>query len=339
MNTSGIFRSIQTCLKIGFNILILNMYIFKIMFWSRPFLFTFAINFKKSIMKNKILIGIIAFAFLGFSSCKKDDSSSGSSTPSVSNLMTAKVNGVDWTSLGSQTSGSIINNVSACSGIAADSSRITFSVMQNVVANGTYDIGFGSGNIASYSSTATSIAWSSSGNNCTGTLTITSLNTSTKRMSGTFTFKGYRVSDNSYKDITVGVFTNVAYQTGSTGGVNAFTVKIDNVNWVPNLITGTMNNGEITIVASNTTGTKAINLLVPDNIAPGTYLLDGSGSEEAYYYASSSQIGVSISGSLNITSHNTTTKNIVGTFNFIAEDIILQTTTWNISNGTFNINY
>lgn len=293
-------------------------------------------------MKNKILTLIIGIAFLGFNSCKKDDSDGGASTPGISNLLTAKVDGVDWTSLSSRTSGSIISNVSLCSGVAADSSRISFSVMQNVALNGTYDLGFGSGNLASFATTGTSVPWVSSGNaTCTGTLTITALNTTSKRMSGTFSFKGYRASDNSFKNITVGVFTNVSYSTGTTGGGgnNTFTVKIDGVNWVPSVIEGLASNGDLGLSGSNTAGDKYISFAMPDTIMPGTYVLDGTSLVDAYYVPNTSAVGVASAGSLIITSHNTTTGVIVGTFNFNAVDIIGGTTTYNITNGAFNISY
>ncbi|MBK7888927.1 MAG: hypothetical protein IPJ86_17035 [Bacteroidetes bacterium] len=293
-------------------------------------------------MKIRILTLIIGIAFLGFSSCKKDDSDGGSSTPGTSNLMTAKVDGVNWTSLGSLTGGSIISNVSICSGIAADSSRISFSIMQSVALNGTYDMGFGSGNVASFATTGSSVPWVSSGNaTCTGTLTITALNTTSKRMSGTFSFKGYRNSDNSFKEITVGVFTNVAYSTGSTGGGgnNTFTVKINNVNWVPDLVIGDASNGDIVIDATNSAGTKSVTLQMPDTITPGSYVLDGNAGVLGYYSPSLGLMGISTSGTLNITTHNTSTNTIIGTFNYTAEEITGPTATYTISNGTFNITY
>ena len=287
---------------------------------------------------SKLLILTLVF---GFGSCKKDDSSSGSSS-TVTTAMSAKVNGVDWTSLSSKTSGSIMSNVSTCTGIAADSSRITFTVNQTVALNGTYDIGFGSGNVGSYATTSSSVPWLSSGSvTCTGTLTITALNTTSKRMSGTFTFKGYRASDNSFRDITVGVFTNVAYQSGTTGGggSNAFTVKINNVNWVPDLIEGMESSGDLALNASNSAGDKSISFLMPATITPGTYTLDGTGDVDAYYTPNTSAVGVSTSGNFIISSHNTTTNVISGTFNFNAIDIIGGTTTYSITNGVFTINY
>ncbi|MBK9637067.1 MAG: hypothetical protein IPO63_04345 [Bacteroidetes bacterium] len=255
--------------------------------------------------------------------------------------MSAKVDGVNWTSLSNKTAGSIINNVSTCTGIASDSSRITFTVNQNVALNGTYDLGFGSGNVGSYATTSSSLPWISSGSvTCTGTLTITALNTTSKRMSGTFAFKGYRASDNTFRDITVGVFTNVAYQDGTTGGgSNTFTVKIDNINWVPDFIQGSISNNDIIIDASNSGGTKIVTLQMPETIIPGSYILDGSGNELGYYSPSLGLMGISTSGTLVINTHNTATNNIIGTFNYNAEGITGPIVTYAISNGTFNITY
>ena len=291
-------------------------------------------------MKKQLSTLIILTILFGFGSCKKDDSSSGTSTPTPSSAMSAKVDGVDWTSLSSKTSGSIMNNVSTCTGIAADSSRITFTVNQTVALNGTYNIGFGSGNVATYAASASTAAWFSNGDvSCTGTLTVTALNTTTKRMSGTFTFKGYRASNNTYKNITVGVFTNVAYQTGTTSGSNTFTVKINNVNWVPDLILGNSSGGYIDIEASNTAGDKSILLSMPDNITPGVYTLDGTGVVDAYYFPNIATAATASAGTLNITSHNFSTNTIVGTFNFNAVDISGGSSTYSITNGAFTVNY
>lgn len=289
-------------------------------------------------MKKQISKLIILTLILGFGSCKKDDSSSSPTT--TASVMSAKIDGVSWTSLSNQTTSSILNHASTCTGIAADSSRINFTILQNVALNGTYNIGFTSGNVATYATTSTSVVWLSNGDpTCTGTLKVTGLNPTTKRISGTFSFKGYRASDNTYKNITTGVFTNVPYQTGISNGSNTFNVKIDNVNWVPTFITGYSSIGFINVEASGLGLDKSVLLFFPDTIMAGTYSLGGPNSFNAYYSPDTISTFIATNGTLSISSHNTTTKKIIGTFNFNAVDAIGGVTTHSITNGAFNIIY
>ena len=54
------------------------------------------------------------------------------------------------------------------------------------------------------------------GNNASesgGTVSITSIDTTNKKMSGTFSMKVYRQLDATQKEITEGTFTNVSYET------------------------------------------------------------------------------------------------------------------------------
>jgi hypothetical protein len=66
-------------------------------------------------------------------------------------------------------------------------------MLQNVALNGTYNIGFTSGNVATYATTSSVVGfqWNPT---CTGTLKFTGLNPTTKRISGTFSLRisGFR---------------------------------------------------------------------------------------------------------------------------------------------------
>lgn len=289
-------------------------------------------------MKKPFLYLIACLLVAGVSSCKKDDETA-KTTPAVSNLMTAKVDGVNWTAMSSKVTGSIESNLSNCTGTASDSSIITFSVTDEWVVNGVYDLGFGSANNAAYTLMNGSMPWLTNGNaSCTGTMKVTAINTSSKKMSGTFSFKAFNSLTNTFVNITDGVFTNVTYTSSLSGTTNIFNVKIDGVNWVPSFIIGAASNGDISIDAVNTTGDKSVTLVFPETITPGSYTLDGT-SYIGSYSPNLSTFTISTSGTLVISSHNTSTGNIVGTFNFVAQDLSSGGSSYNLTNGSFSVNY
>ena len=175
-----------------------------------------------------------------------------------------------------------------------------------------------------------------------GHLTITSIDTTNKRINGTFAFNAWRATDNTFKNITAGEFENVTYTTtiNSTGN-NTFTIKIDNVTFTPAVITGTyvqmMNN--IMINAADNVGSKAVGLTVPSTVTPGTYNLAPFGTYSGQYNPNAQEFNASTSGTITISSHNVSTKNIVGTCSFIAEPLGGGPPTYNLTAGAFNITY
>ncbi len=297
--------------------------------------------------RNNVLIitGFCASLLLTMYGCKKDSNNSPSNTtpPATTASMTALVDGVAWTSLSNRAAGSIVNNTSNLTGVASDSTVITMTVTENVTLNGTYDLGPASGNagVFSPSTAGTAPAWSSNAHPLSnGLLTITSMDTVNKKMGGTFSYKAWRATDNTFKEITQGVFTNVPYITSlSGGGNNTFTIKIDNVTFTPALITGTANNGTLNIIATDSQGIKSVGLGMPDNVSPGTYSMTPFGTYYGQYNASASVFTMSASGSLVITSHNTTTNVISGTCAFVSEPLTGGPPTYNLTNGSFTINY
>ena len=98
-------------------------------------------------------------------------------------------------------------------------------------------------------------------------------------------------------------------------------------------------NGKISIIGRRG-NTENIGIVLPDNILPGTYDLDFFGDYVAIYNQDSSgnNAFASDSGTVTITTHNVTTKKIVGTFNFVGSSFFSPTTK-NITNGTFDVTY
>ncbi|PKP04135.1 MAG: hypothetical protein CVU11_05885 [Bacteroidetes bacterium HGW-Bacteroidetes-6] len=156
-------------------------------------------------MKNLSLI-IMIFAVIVFSSCQKD----GDGTPVVINpnaAMSCKIDGANWTAftrITTNTAGTFVINGSALSSDALNITIIGESV-------GSYTLGTMQYNFsASYSPVATNPDSVYTAVN--GTVTLTEVNTSTKKISGSFQFNAINVLNNNLnRAITEGVFTSLSY--------------------------------------------------------------------------------------------------------------------------------
>lgn len=301
--------------------------------------------FKIMKLMNALTTGILASSMLFmFTGCSKDDDNNSSNTPTPAVAsMTAKVDGVTWTSLTNKVSASIISNVTNLTGVASDSTLLTITIQDAVAVGDTIDLGPGSGNAGVFALTpnGTANGWSSNGNAaCYGEMIITAMDVTNKKISGTFEYKVWRATDNTFKTITDGVFTNVTYATSITsGGNNTFTVKIDGVTFTPAIISGTASFGNLIISAADNQGSKAVGITVPETVTPGTYAIGTIGDlYYGTYNPNSSIFTVSDSGSVVISSHNTTTNNIVGTFNFVSSPFG-GGTSYELTFGSFNITY
>jgi hypothetical protein len=292
------------------------------------------------------VVAIALFVFV-LAGCKKDDSDDSSSTnppPASTASMTALVDNVAWASISNRAAAGIVNNTSNLTGVANDSTVITLTVTEEIELNGVYDLGVGSGNVGIFSpsTSGSAPAWSSNGNPaCYGTLTVTVMDTVNKKISGTFEFKAWRATDNTFREVTSGVFTNVPYTTTISGtGNNTFSVKIDGVTFNPAVIAGVANMGNIMITASDNMGSKSVGLTIPETIAVGTYPIGGIGATYyGQYNPNSATFTVSVSGALTVTSHNTSTNTIAGTFSFDSEPITGPPPTYVLTNGSFTITY
>lgn len=267
-------------------------------------------------------------------------------TPSVSGSMTCKVDANQWTAAANMANASIYNDISNVTGVNSGSSTITFTVNEAITLNGTYDLGFNTGNFAAYtSSSASSSAWISHLNASSGgTLFITALDTENELVSGTFDFVAIRPTDNNYKYITEGQFTNLSYSTSATGPTNnSFTVDIDEEPFVPAAINGIIMDSKIRIVASDAQGVESVSLSVPEDIEPGTYEIGSAFSDySGMYNQDASTFTTSESGTLTITTHDIGSSFIEGSFNFTSTGLLLPDYTsisFELTNGEFSVNY
>ena len=182
-------------------------------------------------------------------------------------------------------------------------------------------------------------------NENTGSITITSINTTNNTVSGTFSFKGYwteTVNPLAPKNFTNGIFQNIPF-TGNIGNpsTDTFYAKVDGVEFVEDQIDVTEVSASgvpdaISIVASKTNG-ESLSISIDTNTPVGTYQMTGLLSTvdlvRGKYLVGGSLHG-GVAGSLTITSITAT--RIAGTFMFTAENIG-QTSTHQITQGSFDV--
>lgn len=129
---------------------------------------------------------------------------------------------------------------------------------------------------------------------------------------------------------------------------NSFSAKVGGVNFNENIFSGLESPGAATIAitASENGSFPSIGLAVPNNITPGTYTFNGAfGTRRGVYNTGSTQNDMyaanSGTGTLTITSHNTSTNQIQGTFSFTASPVVgsSSTNSYNITEGAFAVQY
>ncbi|HEV2832432.1 MAG TPA: DUF6252 family protein, partial [Hanamia sp.] len=199
-------------------------------------------------------------------------------------------------------------------------------------------------NVATYSKDTAFAYTTNQGNTATesgGTLSITSIDTVNKKMSGTFSIKVYRQLDSKQKNITEGIFTNISYATEPLPPSNAsdtFRVKVDGAQFSTFSVMGLAVFGKLNISASNQDVSKTVGLSFPADVIPGTYTFSSFGPDYIGQYNLGTAYMSASSGTLTILEHNTITKRIKGNFSFNAEEL-LGTKKATLSEGYFSITY
>jgi hypothetical protein len=154
-------------------------------------------------------LSIMAVSVMLLTACDDDgDDSNNLPNPTQGISMTAKVNGAEWRATAPVASDS--GSLMTIAGFAqSDSTNISFIIDPKPTAAITYDL-------ADSTSSALALYTGAGGFlpvfGETGSLAITNFNSTTKTMSGTFTFSGYSYTltgDSTLYSITEGKFTNL----------------------------------------------------------------------------------------------------------------------------------
>jgi hypothetical protein len=317
-------------------------------------------------MKNSLLITAMAVFMCCLGGCEKEMSEENGHLPGVvpttptvpttpgtgvTGDFRAKIDGIPF--VANQVAGAVITNgIINITGTNTDGRMITitltdsgvhlYQLMQTTI-NGAAFSESTNGSTIAFTSNA-----SADPNIAGGTANITEINTTTKKISGTFAFKAYRPIDNTGKTITEGVFTNLTYTTDAVPAGNAtdtFRVKVDGVDWVNYSGIATYANVpgfENILIVSNAdaSATTTIGLTVGATVTPGSYIFELFGDAMGQYNPNGSAVSyVADGGNLTILEHNTTTKRIRGTFNFPATPFMGTGTAINFTEGYFSMRY
>jgi hypothetical protein len=289
-------------------------------------------------------------------SCQKEVNfnsrdNNGNNPSQVTGDFKAKIDGSQWVAnkvAGASRMGGLIN----VTGISTDKRIITMTLQDNGVGSYTLnDQAMHAGALLDSNET-NPIAFASNQSSdpalAGGTVNITAIDATNKKISGNFSFKVFRALDNKGHTITEGTFSNITYVTTlpPASTTDTFRVKIAGTPWTPATITGinvTLPQlSSLSITASDATGSKSIGLTMPPAITPGTYTLDFFGMTYTGLYNPDSDPNHSqgsTSGTLTILEHNTSTKRIRGNFNFHAESIANPAINSAITEGYFSVKY
>lgn len=182
----------------------------------------------------------------------------------------------------------------------------------------------------------------------TATITISSVNTTTKKISGTFQFTGGRFNSNNKfetKIFTKGSFTDITFAPDiPVINDNTFSAKLDGANFIPTSVVGLYSSlGKINNISISGIrgGVENIGIILPGNVKAGKYDIKALGSDYNIMYTKSLNPvdGFSgKSGAITVLSHDIAKKTITGTFNASLWSP-LSTETPQISEGAFSITY
>ncbi|WP_188934299.1 DUF6252 family protein [Puia dinghuensis] len=296
---------------------------------------------------KKVLLYSLAIV-LGLAACRKETSIENGGT--AAGNFTAKIDGVQWTAATTKEGASILGGIIQITGISADNKEITMTITDSVA--GGYPLNQTTPSFAAYANVDSSELYAYSTNQGSdstqagGSVTITRIDTVAKTISGTFAFNVFRDIDGRKKSITNGVFTKIPYVTSlpATASTDTLKANIDGNAWTGVNIQASATAGQLTIIGASANGIQTIGLLLPANATPGSYALDGSNPSylAAYTFVANSATNafVSTKGTLTITSNNTATRRIRGTFTFTGSDPTgASNTTHSISSGVFAVSY
>lgn len=225
---------------------------------------------------------------------------------------------------------------------ATNSKGESFGIMIEGAAVGTYAANI---NIITYNPAGSEYGyWGVNDNDPdedTGSITITSINTETKTISGTFHFKGYwSDTDNPKTPVTFtnGIFKDIPYITEEETA-DVFTAKVGGVNFnTTDIMTSLFdfNSSEYIAIGAEDASSNSISVNVKSNLIPGTYQITGNTATDVVQasYTILTDINFkAVSGSVTITS--ITDDRVKGTFSFTTNGA----TPFNITQGTFDVEY
>ncbi|MDD3740105.1 MAG: DUF6252 family protein [Bacteroidales bacterium] len=281
-----------------------------------------------------LIIGVFGFLLL---SC----GGGGASGPDSSPVMFGLVNSTNWRSANPR---AVLTETSLkVYGTSANGQTIILNINSGEV--GEFVVSEFNGNYAEFipnmSAGATRYSTSNSENG-QGLIRISSIDEESRTVSGSFSFKAYRASDNTFKTVTDGNFSNVPYQfysvTDTSSFQSIFVFRESDYNWTTETITAERNDTAILIIGecSRTEAWQSVTLWMSPTISAGVHYITPSGPVYAKFQQGFYEYPA-VNGSITIISNNTTEKKIKGTFFFNYLDNDSQTQS--ITDGQFEVLY
>ena len=171
-----------------------------------------------------------------------------------------------------------------------------------------------------------------------GKITIKSLNTANHTATGTFYFKANKIGTHLTKTISSGEFTDMPYtDLAPDPSNNVMTAKTNNNQWVGTSVTASAFMSSNQLKVSGTDGLETIELIMPANVVNGTYSIDNTTFSAGY--TQGVEGFVVTSGSITVTSNNTGTKTLTGTFALETQKLSDTSIEVSITEGTFSVVY
>jgi hypothetical protein len=300
-------------------------------------------------MKKAIVYTLLVLGCCWISSCKKETSIENGSSPTGN--FTAVINGVPWAAAASQQQATITQGMINITGVSTDNQEISISITGTGI--GAYVLNAQTPSIAAYANLDSSelYAYSTSQSSDTakagGTVTISSIDTVDKTVTGAFSLNVFRTVDGQQKSITSGVFNRIPYTTSLPAGnpTDTVTAAIDGGDWAAQSIQASSLDGTLTLVGALTDGSQSLALIFPNYSTPGTYPLTSSTAIPSYLAVYNEVINGSntaepgTSGSITVLTNNTTTMRMTGTFQFSTNDPNVANSDHSITNGYFSVYY
>jgi hypothetical protein len=164
-------------------------------------------------MKTYQLLFVVGLLALGTGSCRKETSIEHGGGQAAD--MVATIDGLSWQAADSTESAIFSQGLVTISGISGDGREISITLNDTVV--GAYLLNQGTTSLAIYADLDSVGSYAFSTNQGTdtsqagGTVTVTAVDRINRTISGVFSFKVFRNSDDIQKIITDGVFYNMPF--------------------------------------------------------------------------------------------------------------------------------
>jgi Family of unknown function (DUF6252) len=297
----------------------------------------------KSCISRYLLLLLI---LISFGSCTKELSKENGGIKQVLNGdFYATIDGNQWNADSLQLA-SLSNNGFSIAGLSKTGEQIT--MLTPALAKGTYTLDVLSNSFAIYSNLLVNVnaIYISNSGATAGTITITTIDSVKHLVSGTFQFTLTNPTDNSQKSITGGVFNNVPFSVDTSGGTlpvvtDTLQALVDGNQFNSGqVVVSNLSGGTLYIAGISYQGVQDIALAMPSAVTPGTYDMDfATGIYYGVYNPNSTTTLLSqMNGTLTVISNNTTTRRIIGNFNFIASPLSGASLS-TITAGYFSVSY